>query len=172
MELVSFFSLVQSLLKANLQLKRTKNHMKNEKLRRNWNARGISSGPWWTLPGLLSRFPNASFCAFALNRDLCHGSTVLGLYWASFPSILDLVWPHLLDFLLTFGSICISLQSEPKQVETKRNWRNIGINCNIMQINHKIEFKSFKIPMHIWHLPTRIPQINLGKDSKGSQLLS
>jgi len=36
-----------------------------------------------------------------------------------------------------------------EQIETKRNRRNMGMKHQIMQINPKIEPKSFKMPMHI-----------------------
>ena len=93
--------------------------------------------------------PERVILCFALDRDLCLGLTVLGLYWASFASILDLVWPYLLYLLLTLGLICVNLHSELEQVKIKRNRKNIGINCKIMQIDPKIESKSFKIHMPI-----------------------
>ena len=98
---------------------------------------------------------------FALDRDLCFGSTVLGLYWASFGSILDLVWPHLLYFLLTLSSMCVNLQLKPEPAETKCDRRNIGINCKIMQINPKIESKSFK-NTHAYMTLITPPRLKLG----------
>ena len=59
----------------------------------------------------------------------------LGPIGLVFASSYDLVWHQLIYFLLTLGLIHINLQSKSKQVETKRNRRNMGINCKTMQIN-------------------------------------
>ena len=98
--------------------------------------------PWWSLLGLLSCFPSASFCALPWTAI----SALDQHSWASFASVLDLVWPHILYFILTLGSICVNRQSEPEQAKTKLNRRNIGMNCKIMHINPKFSPNHLKYP--------------------------
>ena len=124
-----------------------------------------TANPWCLLPDHGSCSPNAAFCASSWVTGFVL-DLLSGAYWACSTISFDLIWLQLHAFILIFGSTYTSLQSKLEKTRTECNRRNMCINCKVMQINPKIESKSFKIPMHMWHLswpPTDAPPMfNLG----------
>jgi len=91
------------------------------------------------------RFSNAAFCALFCSR-VCTLERPYWVFGACFANSLNWAWVQLHIFLLILTSTHKNMQSKPKKGKTKRNRRNIYINCKIMQIILKIKPKLFKFP--------------------------
>ena len=107
--------------------------------------------PWWSLSSLASSLLVCCVLLLPWTVGLCLGSFALGLLGL----FCYLSWLGLAStsyFSPNSWSEILDLQSKLNNAKIECNRRNIYINRMIMQFNPKIEPKSFKILMHMWHL--------------------